>query len=223
MNAPANWNQLKSRCAKSACNTANGGCTIILRGDFLMGSYTGEIDFSGKTITIWGQEKVLDASLGGRFFYGQGGGLLLELHDVVLQNGQVSGDGGALLLGNANVEIHTSSFISNEATQGGAITIDDGDLKIYNTTFQSNAAVTGAIYASGTDVKIYTSIFESNSAGNVCSSKAVLKQNLTFLLKLPAGNMARFRMTNAPLILLVLSQLLAQRLQKQLNLLLQGV
>ena len=51
-----------------------------------MGSYTSEISFSGKAITIWGQGKVLDASGGGRFFRGDGTGSFLELHDAVLQN-----------------------------------------------------------------------------------------------------------------------------------------
>jgi hypothetical protein len=55
-----------------------------------MGSYTSEISFSGKAITIWGQGKVLDASGGGRFFSGSGTGSFLELHDAVLQNGSAS-------------------------------------------------------------------------------------------------------------------------------------
>jgi hypothetical protein len=86
--APSNWNpQLESRCASSACDTANGGCTIILSDDFVMGSYSGKIDFSGKAITIWGQGNVLDASGGGRLFPGVGAGSFLELHDTILQNG----------------------------------------------------------------------------------------------------------------------------------------
>jgi hypothetical protein len=91
-----NWNQLKNRCATSACNT--GGCTIVLRDDFVMGSYSGEISFSGKTISIWGQGTVLDASGGGRFFNGNGVDSLLELHDVVLQNGQADAVSGRVLV-----------------------------------------------------------------------------------------------------------------------------
>jgi hypothetical protein len=87
MGPPSNWNQLSSLCGSSACSIANGGCTITLSDDFAMGSYSGEIDFSGKAITIWGQGKVLDASGGGRFFIGDGAGSFLELHDAVLQNG----------------------------------------------------------------------------------------------------------------------------------------
>jgi hypothetical protein len=52
-----------------------------------MGSYSGEISFNGKAITIWGQGKALDASGGGRFFKGDSAGSFLELHDAVLQNG----------------------------------------------------------------------------------------------------------------------------------------
>jgi hypothetical protein len=79
--SPANdWNQLKNQCDGSACNTANSGCTVVLSDDFFMGSYTGEIGFSGKAITIWGQGKLLDTAGGGRFFSGQVGSL--ELHDV---------------------------------------------------------------------------------------------------------------------------------------------
>jgi hypothetical protein len=39
----------------SACSITNGGCTITLSDDFAMGSYSGEIEFSGKAFTIWGQ------------------------------------------------------------------------------------------------------------------------------------------------------------------------
>jgi hypothetical protein len=84
---PSNWNAARSRSANSACDTANGGCTITLSEDFVMGSYSGKIEFSGKAITFWGQGNVLDASGGGRLFQGVGAGSFLELHDAVLQNG----------------------------------------------------------------------------------------------------------------------------------------
>jgi hypothetical protein len=86
----SNWNQLSNKCATSTCNTANGGCTITLSEDFVMGWYSGEISFSGKTISIWGQGKILDASGGGRFFRGDVAGSFLELHDAVLQNGDAA-------------------------------------------------------------------------------------------------------------------------------------
>jgi hypothetical protein len=98
------WIQLQNECESSSlqlvsqahynCDTANGGCTITLSEDFVMGSYSGEIEFSGKAITIWGQGKVLDASGGGRFFKAIGAGSFLELHDVVLQNGNAENVSG---------------------------------------------------------------------------------------------------------------------------------
>jgi hypothetical protein len=86
----SNWNQLSNKCGTSACSIANGGCTIILSDDFAMGSYSVEIDFSGKAITIWGQGNTLNASGGGRFFKGDSAGSFLELHDAVLQNGDAT-------------------------------------------------------------------------------------------------------------------------------------
>jgi hypothetical protein len=88
----SNWNQLSNKCGASACyTTLNGGCTITLSDDFAMGSAAPSlpfIEFSGKAITIWGQGKVLvRSSVSGSFFIGQGAGSFLELHDVVLQNG----------------------------------------------------------------------------------------------------------------------------------------
>jgi hypothetical protein len=83
----SSWNQLKNKCGISACDTTNGGCTIVLSDTFVMGAYTTKISFSGKTITLWGQGKILDAGGSGRFFNGQGAGSFLEVHDVVLQNG----------------------------------------------------------------------------------------------------------------------------------------
>jgi hypothetical protein len=85
---PTHWAQLKTSCESSACDIANGGCTIVLSGDFGMGSYTGEISFSSKMITIWGLGKVLDAFGGGRFFEATGADSFLELRNAVLQNGQ---------------------------------------------------------------------------------------------------------------------------------------
>jgi hypothetical protein len=87
IDGPLSWGQLKTSCESSACDISTGGCTIVLSDDFLMGSYTSEISFSGKAITIWGQGKVLDASRGGRLFRADSAGSFLELHDAVLQNG----------------------------------------------------------------------------------------------------------------------------------------
>jgi hypothetical protein len=94
---------------------------------------------------------VLDALGGGQFFVGEGADSFLELHDAVLQNGDTAtgADGGAILANNgANVEIHTSSFISNEADiAGGAIYAYQGTVEIYDSTFESNIANEGYWFA----------------------------------------------------------------------------
>ena len=112
----SNWNQLSNKCGTSACSIANGGCTITLSDDFAMGSYSGEISFSGKAITIWGQGKVLDASGGGRFFNGVGAGSFLELHNAVLQNGAAGNVSGWSASCHAVVELFyepSLTFCSN--------------------------------------------------------------------------------------------------------------
>jgi predicted outer membrane repeat protein len=117
-----------------------------------MGVFTGQIEFSGRDITIWGQNKTMDASGtldSGRFFYSAGtAGSSLTLHWMVLEHGYATEYGGAVYTG------------------GGAI------LKIYDTIFQGNTAIGGipiysgggAIYAVGATVEIYTSTFQSNQA-----------------------------------------------------------
>jgi hypothetical protein len=83
----SNWNQLSNKCGTSACSIDNGGCTIALSDNFVMGLYSGQIDFSGRMITLWGQGKILDAGGSGILFYSAAAGSSLELHNAVLQNG----------------------------------------------------------------------------------------------------------------------------------------
>ena len=66
-----------------------------------MGSYTKEIHFGGKKLVIWGKNATLDAAKKGRFFSSTFGpndddddhakpDTSLELHDLVLQNGDAA-------------------------------------------------------------------------------------------------------------------------------------
>jgi predicted outer membrane repeat protein len=175
-----NWADLKVTCSDSACDTANGGCTIILSGNFVMGSYTGEIDFSGKAITIWGHGKVLDASAPGRLFKGDGVGSFLELHDAVLQNGDIgtpdvdAQGGGAIWASSADVEIYDSTFKNNTSGGlrrcGGCSDVEDaptcdssndcsGGQRCYSCNIGG-----GAIRVHQGTMEIYDSTFESNHA-----------------------------------------------------------
>ena len=97
-----------------------------------MGTYTHAIDISAKQICIFGNNAKLDAGHRGRFFSADGskGLTSLKLHDLTLQNGnvrepkgQMQEAGGAIFATGSGVklEIHSISFISNQANGGGAI------------------------------------------------------------------------------------------------------
>jgi hypothetical protein len=133
-----NWAELKSHCEA-------GGVEISLSESFVgdAASYPGQIDFSGSVCVVQGNGKILDAGGAGRFFYGKGEGSSLIVHSLTLKNGKESGGGGAIQASGVNVEIHTSSFITNEAAQGGAIAAYSSNVEIHDSTFQSNTAPYG--------------------------------------------------------------------------------
>jgi predicted outer membrane repeat protein len=181
-----NWADLSATCSGNACDTSNGGCAITLSDDFVMGSYSGEIDFSGKAITVECSGATLDAASHGRFFYGKGSGSSLTLRQCSLTRGRsdtaiyplqhVSVGGGAIYTRDgAILEIYTSEFKNNNATGSGGAMYHDGGTRydmyhdttyvIHDSTFQSNSADSfgGAIMITG-DLKIYDSTFESNTA-----------------------------------------------------------
>ena len=84
------WAELGSVCQKSG--------TYTLKKNFKMGSYTNEINFGGKQLVIWGNNATLDAAQKGRIFSSDSGDdhattttiTSLELHDLVLQNGNAA-------------------------------------------------------------------------------------------------------------------------------------
>ena len=82
---PQSWEELTRASASSG--------TIHLSADFEMGNYTKAIDFSGKVLVIWGGNATLDAAGNGQFFSSDGskGKTSLELHGLVMQNGQADG------------------------------------------------------------------------------------------------------------------------------------
>ena len=76
----ANWAELKTKCEA-------GDNEVTLSDSFDASSYAGQIDFSGKTCVVIGQGQTLDAKNAGRFFSGNGAGSSLEVHGLVLKNG----------------------------------------------------------------------------------------------------------------------------------------
>jgi len=53
----SNWGEMETACGSSG--------TVTLSDDFVMGTYTGQIDFSGKQLVIIGKGKTLDAGENG--------------------------------------------------------------------------------------------------------------------------------------------------------------
>jgi hypothetical protein len=123
------WSQLVTACA------APSSVNVTLSPAFQMGTYTAEIDFSGKAIVIFGSNATLDASQMGRFFLGNGtkGRTSLELHDMSLVNGKTSKSGSVASFG--------PCVGFRCADGGGAIYIwGDVRLEIYTCTFKANVA-----------------------------------------------------------------------------------
>ena len=72
---------------QGACSVSG---TIELSMAFVMGSYTSQCDFSGKTIIMRCNGKTLDAGQEKRFFSGSGSGSSLQVHGCVLMRGKAS-------------------------------------------------------------------------------------------------------------------------------------
>jgi hypothetical protein len=89
------WAELKTLCEA-------GGNVVTLSGSFGASEYADQplsyegnhgyhqIDFSGVTCVVKGQGQTLDAKGAGGFFWGSGAGSSLELHGVILKNGNTA-------------------------------------------------------------------------------------------------------------------------------------
>ena len=112
----SNWAELTTACNQSRAN-------ITLSRDFDSSDYTRAIDFSGKSLVIWGNNAILDAGHQGGFFNGdghmQGRQTLLVLNSLTLQNS------------------HRPAHAAER--RGRAITaIGAADLRVFNCTFFNN-------------------------------------------------------------------------------------
>jgi predicted outer membrane repeat protein len=166
------WSGLQGACGS--------GGIIELGASFSMGSFTSQCDFSGKTLVVKCDGKTLNASAtsAARFFYGNGGGSSIEVHDCTLGNAnlQTGGtitnrDGAAIYAtGGAAVKISNCVFEENKSNSGGAIRINSGSLVINDSTFRSNNALYsgGAIAAWGAadvmKMEVHRTTFDLNQA-----------------------------------------------------------
>jgi hypothetical protein len=88
----SNWAEMKTKCEA-------GGNEVTLAGSSFDDDslYPGQIDFSGKTCVVIGQGQTLDAKGAGRFFYGNVAGSSLEVHGLILKNGNDAVSGHVLV------------------------------------------------------------------------------------------------------------------------------
>ena len=128
-----------------------------------------------KSITINGNNHVLDAGEDGRIVIIQKGIISVVFKNIKFENGKVSGDGGAIRNAYAltSLTIINCSFNNNKADVDGGAIYTNGDIKIYNSNFTNNHATGdavpksygGAIRSEGL-ITVENCRFEDNSAFN---------------------------------------------------------
>jgi predicted outer membrane repeat protein len=98
--------------------------------------------------------------------FGQSASTSLELHNVTLKSGQGK-SGGAIYVSSAALALFDTTFSTNKAGSGGAIFAAAGaDVQIHSSSLLANeAAVGGAIYAVSATLALFTTTFTTNFAG----------------------------------------------------------
>jgi hypothetical protein len=94
---------------------------VILAPSFVMGSYTGECDFSGRALAVHCNNQTLDAGEGGRFFNGDGE---LTLHGCRLIRGK-AGSGSAIRLVNGGSLVIRDSILERNGENAGGAWVSD--------------------------------------------------------------------------------------------------
>lgn len=163
-------------CTDAALNSElSGGGTIT----FNCGSAPHTITFgAAKTITantlIDGGGRITFSANGSRHFV-VNGGATLQLHNLIVQNGAVNGDGGSLYINIGAGTLISNTLMQNNSTDlghsGGAI-VNYGTLTVTASTFYNNTGGGGgAIYPrwSGSRTTISNSILRNNKAVSVVS------------------------------------------------------
>jgi CSLREA domain-containing protein len=111
---------------------------------------TGDLDVTGE-LTIIGSSAVLDGNHTDRLLDVRNGGQL-TISGLTLQNGNVTGDGGAILLGTTgSLTGNTLTFTGNVASRfGGGVSTTNAAITLTLSTFTGNQApIGGAVGVSG--------------------------------------------------------------------------
>lgn len=151
---------------QSLIDNAKSGDSIYLKDT----TYYGEslsININ-KNVSIYGSDSktVLDANSRSRII-SISKNANVHIYGVTFTNGQVTGDGGAIL-NEGNLIIENSKFINNKADNAGAAirTAVHSNLNVYNSVFELNQALFGTAIDSyqATSVIVDSSIFINNHA-----------------------------------------------------------
>jgi predicted outer membrane repeat protein len=139
-------------------------CTIPL---------TGALPTVTQDLTINGSATIISGVNSFRVF--DLGAVTVNISNLSIANGNVSGNGGAIRMSNdMNIQgttlTLTNVFLSNNhANLGGAIYEPRGTLTVTNSNFSGNGAGNrgGAIYHEGDNLVVVDSTFSSNTANNI--------------------------------------------------------
>lgn len=139
------------------------------------GNTTGDMDIT-QSLTITGPDTgmTIDAVALDRVFHinpGGGAGVIVTLQNLNIVGGSVSGNGGAILVNHATLNLINCTISGSAAANGAAIYATNGStVNIVNSTISGNTATTsaGAILADGGSVvHVTNSTITANSGGAV--------------------------------------------------------
>jgi hypothetical protein len=139
------------------------------------GNLTGDMDIT-QSLTITGPDTgmTIDAAALDRVFHinpGGAAGVVVTLQNLNIVGGSVSGNGGAILVNHATLNLINCTISGSSATNGAAIYATNGStVNIVNSTISGNTATSsaGAILADGGSVvHVTNSTITANSGGAV--------------------------------------------------------
>lgn len=174
--------------------SASSGSILILDKDYKYDNTTDSSLVNGinivDNITIIGNGHIIDGNNTARAFYIYNNSTV-NLYDLRIQNCYNSvGDGGAIEIDDATVNINNTQFTNNTTTyRGGAIDVENGAIiNINNATFNQNTSREGgAIYTDDVTVNINNTQFINNTTtgtndigGAIYTSDALNMINCSF-------------------------------------------
>ncbi len=154
-------------------NLAQNGEEVNLDSDYTRGDFAKSSVYIEKSITLNGNNHVLDGEQSGRILSVFSTSVTLK--NIIFQNGKMSDVGAAVWSEDGSLTIINCTFINNQAAYGGAFYAPVGGNTIINCTFESNTATQsgGAININKNKNTIINNTFKSNIA-NINNGGAIV-------------------------------------------------